>query len=506
MKRFHTAAWLGLTSAAFLVLLSPAWAQQDSSAGQAGAAPASTDQSSGAPPAATGPSAGPDIENPPLSGLDQPTSEPAYGGRSYLVPGIQVSEAVDASSSGLTSKLAGTNEVAQGLGSLDLQKIWKKYQLGLDYIAGGTVFQGHVNQPHLGNSYQVHTLATDQRILWRTGQLAFRDSFNYLPEGTFGYGSFGGAGGFSSALGGGTTGGVGAGTGLGGGITGGIPGGTFGGGQIGSLGIQPRINNLTIVDVTQSLSPRSTIVIAAGYDYTHFFSNALTSLPLINSQMSSAQIGYDYLLNRHDRISALYAYQSIHFPSSGSGTVDAHLWHFLYGHRISGRLNMVVGGGPQLIIFHSPLIAVPNQLSGSGRAQLSYQLRSRTSAQLTYMHYVTPGSGFFAGANTDVARASMNQLMGHNWSFNADIGYSHNSQLQASALGASAAKTYDYWYGGTSIRRQLGRYFGAFVSYQYSDIRFNTSVCTVPGTCATSQARNVGLVGIDWHPHPFRLD
>ena len=495
MKRFGTAAWWwGAALAAFLVLLSPAWAQQGNSS-----------QSGGAPPAATGPAAGPDIENPPLSGFDQPVSEPAYGGRSYLVPGIQVSEAVNAISAGLLSKTAGVNEAARGLGSLDLQKIWKRYQIGLDYIAGGTVFQGPLNQPQFGRSYQVHTLAMDQRILWRTGQLVFRDSFNYLPEGTFGFSSFGGAGGFSSALGGGGLGGIGAGTGLGGGITGGIPG-TLGAGQIGSIGVQPRIGNLSIVDVTQALSPRSTVVAAVGFDYTDFLKNAQTSLSLINSQTSSAQIGYDYLLNRRDRISAMYAYQSFHFPRSGSGNVEAHLWHLLYGHRITGRLNLVVGGGPQLIIFHNPLASVPNKITGSGQVQLSYQVRSRTGTQLSYMHYTSPGSGFFAGADTDVANASLNQLVGRNWTFNLHVGYSHNSQLQKSLKGTSAAQTYDYVFAGSSIRRQLGRYFGAFVSYQYNDVHFDTSVCTIPGTCGRSSARHTGLVGIDWHPHPFRLD
>jgi hypothetical protein len=498
MKRFGTKAWQFLIAAAFLTFaLVPAWAQQDDS---------SSAQAGGAPPAATGPSAGPDIENPPLSGLDQPTSEPAYGGRSYVIPGIQLSEAVNATTSGLISSTAGVNEVARGLGSLDLQKIWKKYQLGLDYIGGGTVYQGHIQQANQGRSDQTHTLAIDQRILWRTGQFVFRDSFNYLPEGSFGFGSYGGAGGFGSALGGGGIGGSGAGTGLGGGTTGGIPGGTFGGGTIGSVGIQPRINNLSIVDVTESLSPRSTVVLAAGFDYTEFLKSGQTSLPLINSQMSSAQIGYDYLLNRRDRISALYAYQSFHFPTSGSGNVNAHLWHLLYGHRISGRLNVVVGGGPQLIIFHSSMSSVPNRLTASGRAQVSYQMSSRTSARVSYMHYTSPGSGFFAGANTDVVNTSLGHLVGRYWKFDVNGGYSYNSQLQQSVLGASAAKNYRYWYGGGSLRRQLGRYFGAFASYQYNDIRFNTSVCTIPGTCGTSTGRHVGLVGIDWHPHPFRLD
>lgn len=499
MKRFRTAVWPLVTAVVFLTLVSAsAWTQVDTS--------------SPPPAAATGPS-GPDIENPPLSGLDQPTSEPAYGGRSYLVPGIQVSESVNGTSSGLTSRTAGTNESARGLGSVDLQKIWKKYQLAIDYVAGGTVFQGHINLPHTGNSYQTHTLAMDQRILWRTGQLAFRDSFNYLPEGSFGFGSYGGAGGFNSALGGGGVGGA-AGTGLGGGTTGGIPGaGSFGGTGFGSVGIQPRIDNLSIVDVTQSLSPRSTVVLAGGYDYTDFLKNSQPSLPLINSQMTTAQFGYDYALGRHDRLSALYAYQSFHFPNAGSGNVNAHLWHFLYGHRITGRLNIVVGGGPQLIIFHSSsLISVPNRITGSGRAQLNYQLRQTTNTQISYMHYVTPGSGFFAGANTDVVRGTVGQRFGRNWSLNADVGYSHNHQLQASALGvSSAAKTYDYWYAGSSIRRQIGRYFGAFVSYQYNGLRFNvsapgTTVCTTPGVCGTSTNQNVGLVGIDWHPHPFRLD
>ena len=512
MKRFSTKAWRFLTVAALLVLvlvlvLVPAWAQQgDPSAAPSSSSQSSSAQTSGAPPAATGPAAGPDIENPPLSGLDQPTSEPAYGGRSYLIPGIQLSESVNATTSGVNSKTAGTSESTRGLGSLDLQKIWKRYQIGLDYIAGGTVYQGHIHQAHRGNAYQTHTLASTQRILWRTGQLAFRDSFSYLPEGSFGFGSFGGAGGFGSALGGGGAGGTGAGTGLGGGVTGGIPGGTFGGGQIGSIGIQPRINNLSIIDVTQSFSPRSTVVVAAAYDYTDYLKNAQSSLFLINSQMFSAQIGYDYLLSRRDRLSATYAYQSFHFPSAGSGNINAHQWHLTYGHRISGRLNLVVGGGPQLIVFHRPLAALPNKITASGRAQLSYALNSRTTTQVSYMHYTSPGSGFFAGASTDVAQGSANRLAGRNWSLTANLGYSRNSQLQLSSLGASAARTYKYWYGGSSIRRQLGRYFGAFVSYQYSDIRFNTSVCTNPGTCGTSSGQQVGLVGIDWHPHPFRLD
>ena len=84
----------------------------------------------------------------------------------------------------------------------------------------------------------MHTLAAVQRILWRTGQLAIRDSFSYLPEGSFGFSSYGGAAGFGSSLGNGLS-GSGAGTGLGGGLGSGLPGG-LGSTSYGSIGLSAK--------------------------------------------------------------------------------------------------------------------------------------------------------------------------------------------------------------------------------------------------------------------------
>ncbi|HZP16437.1 MAG TPA: hypothetical protein VFB00_00630, partial [Terriglobales bacterium] len=211
MNRTHKTICSAFTLFLFAALaLSSALAQEEAGGSQAG----------GAVPAATGP-AERNTENPPLSGLDTPISEPAYGGRSYLVPGIQLSEGVDSNPSATTAKFSNISTVTRALGSVDLQKIWRRYQLGLDYIAGGTIYAG-ARQSGVGRAYQVHTLAADQRMLWRTGQLVIRDMFDYLPEGTFGFNSYGGAGSFGSAFGGGVP-GVGPGAGLGGGIAGGSP-------------------------------------------------------------------------------------------------------------------------------------------------------------------------------------------------------------------------------------------------------------------------------------------
>jgi len=489
-KQVIRVALLLMSAAAFLSVT--AWAQDDSS-----------DQSAGAPPAASTP-AEINAENPPLSGLDAPSAEPAYGGRSYLMPGIQLTESINSNANGNTGSNTHVAEVSRGLGSLDLQKIWKSNQLGLDYIAGGVFYAGP-HSPGQKRSYQVHTFAANDRILWRTGQLAIRDSFDYLPEGTFGSSSFGGVGGLGSALGG-----VGAGTGLGGGLTGGTPSGLVGSpGSFGSIGLQPRIDNSSVLDVVQQLSPRSSFTIAGGYDFTNFLNKAQSTVSLVDSQQFNGQLGFNRLLNKKDQIGFLYAFQDFHFPTSGSGTVTAQIVHVIYGHRVTGRLNFTAGGGPQFVIIHSPLFGESKRISGNVSIALHYIFSPRTNAQILYQRFVSPGSGFYAGSNTDATRLSVSHLFGRHWKAIADGGYSHNSSLQKNLLTTGLnSSSYAYWYAGGSLRRQIGQHFGAFASYQFN--RFGSGGCpTGTGStalCAKTFQQHVGSIGIDWHPRPIRLD
>lgn len=491
----------------WMIPIAPAVFAQDDSA------PAPSQQSDqGAAPAATAP---PElnVENPPLSGLDEPQAEPAYGGRSYLIPGLQFSESADSNPSGTANKNTSITLASRGLASLDLQKIWKRSQLGLDYIGGDLYYAGPGFLTRSRN-YQVHTFAGDERILWRTGQLAFRDSFNYLPQGSFGFNSFGGAGAFGSALGGGLTGSA-PGAGLGGGLTGGggtntgLSNGTFGGNQ-------PRVSNAGIVDVVQQISPRSSITLAGAYDFTHFMNKSTAALPVIDSQVSTGQIGFNHILTRKDQVGFMYSFEELHFPIPESGTVEAHVWNGMYGHRITGRLNLVVAGGPKLIQINNspqnPAFAVlgptSRRVSGDGRVLLHYMVTSRTNAQFLYTHSITAGSGFFAGANSDATRVSLAHVFGRRWTGTTDAGYSHHSAIQTSLVGLGLnSNTYQYWYAGASLRRQVGQHFGAFVTYQFDD--FGSGRCgggSSTALCGQTARQYVGVVGFDWHPRPLRLD
>jgi hypothetical protein len=464
----------------------------------------STDQ--GAPPAATGPDTTTQvIENPPLSGLDEPSFEPGYGARSYLLPSAQLNEAVDTNPASTLGSKTVIKNVTRGLGSLTLQKLWKIHPLDVAYVGGVSHYYGKT-----GNTFQIHSLAATQRLLWRTGQLAFRDSFSYLPQGNFGFSSFGGAG---AAGGGGGLGGLGGGVGTGGGIAGGGGGGVFPNGQFGSLGNQPRVTNSSIVDLTQAFSPRSSVVLSGGYGLTTFI-NAPTGY--INSQQTTGLAGYNYQLSRHDQLALTYAFQEFHFPRTGSGSFNVNVWQVLYGHRISGKLDLKLGGGPQWIHSYGssqvlPGVFLPNNrslVSGAGRASLTYRMSDRTNMILNYSHYTTPGSGFFAGSNTDMVRLALNHSLSRRWSLLTDTGYSRNSRvLPNQTTLVHNASTYTYWYAGGALRRQLGRHLGAFASYQYDSIGFNSGLCTASNPrCSRVSARHLGLIGLDWTPRPIRLD
>jgi hypothetical protein len=474
-------------------------------------------QSSGAPAAATGPAAV-DPDNPPLSDLDVPTSETPFTGRSFFIPGLQFDEAIDSNGYGGSNGSSQTiTEVSQGLGSIDLQKIWRRYQVGLDYVAGGSYITGP-NPSGLPRGYQTHSFGSDQRILWRTGQLSIRDTFMYLPEGTFGFGSYGGFGGFSSAMGGSGLSGVGLGSGLGGGIAGGTPGGLYGSGQFGTIGIQPRIDNVAIIDVAQGISPRSTVTIGGGYDFSEYLDKSRSNFPLVNSQVATGQIGFNRLISRKDQIALVAVYQQIQFPGGGGGGVHAYVFQARYGHRISGKLDLVIAGGPQVTtvntiypILGGNLAPIPSttSISGNGSVTLGYNVSARTSVHLDYQHFLTPGSGFYAGANTDALRVSVSHLLSRNLTFLTDNGWTYNTPLQSrSTNNGINASSYQYWYLSASLRRMVGQHLGVFATYQF--YRFLAGSCSSSSAslavCGNTYDRHVGVIGLSWHPRPIRLD
>ena len=496
MNRRHKHQSL-LTLGMLAFALTGAWAQDTSPPPSTEPAPESGQQQ---PTPAYGQenSPPPISENPPLSGLDLPSLEPHAAPVSYIQPGATFSESAD-TNIGNTLGGATFGSVSRGLGSVTLRRLWNNYDLGLDYIGGVGYY--HVSGQGLKALQQMDL---DQKITWKRGQLSLRDSFSYLPEGNFG-GAYGSTGSQGIASMGNTS-----------------FGGFWGGSNLGTVGLAPRILNVSLADISENLSPKSAITAAGGYAFTHFYGNdASTGTAFIGSSQVSGEAGYNRILTSHTQIALVYGYQGFDFSVFGTA-FHSHVIQGMYGHRISGRMDLLLGAGPQITLIDTtscsiPLLAVSScvpfgsiitvkdtRLGVAAQGRLRYRF-PRTSLDLHYERYETSGAGFFAGAQSDIVSLNAERPLTRVWSGFADIGYSRNERLQIVNAGIPA-KTYTYGFLGGGLHRAFGRNFHAFASYQFNELWFDQSLCQSVSPCSRISNRQVVTFGLDWTPRPIRID
>jgi hypothetical protein len=488
-----------LTLGMLACALSGAWGQDSTTPPASGTVPDSGQQ----PVPAYGQENAPPLvsENPPLSGIDLPSLEPHGAPISYIQPGATLSESADTNVGNVLGG-SGVASVTRGLGSVTLKRLWSHFDLALDYV-GGLAYYSRSGQ----SIKSLQQMDFEQKISWKRGQLSLRDSFSYLPEGNFGgaYGSIGSQG--VASLGNSPF------------------GGFWGGSGLGSLGLTPRILNVSMADVSENLTPKSAVTAAGGYAFTHYYGNNVTTGgPFIGSSQTSGQVGYDRILTSHTQIALLYGYQGFDFSVVGTA-FHSNIIEGLYGHRISGRMDLLLGVGPQFTRIATactlldalsgispctvnqsgqPIGSIANTKIGvAAQARLRYKF-TRTSLELTYRRMETSGSGFFAGAQSDIVRLSAERPLSRVWSGFVDIGFSRSDRLQT-ATGGVAANTYTYGFAGAGLHRAFGRNFHGFASYQFNELYFDSSLCGT-GPCNRISNRNVVTFGLDWTPRPIRID
>ncbi len=463
----------------------------------------------GAPP--------PISQNPPLSGLDLPSLEPNAAPLSYLQPGATVSESENSNIAN-TPNGSVTSSVTRAVGSIALRRLWSNYDLALDYSGGAAYY----NLNGLGWK-ALQQMDVDQKISWKRGNISLRDSFSYLPEGNFGesYGALGSAG--IQNLG--ST----------------AFGSFWGGSALGTLGLAPRILNVSLVDVTENLTPKSALTAAGGYAFTHFYGSQPNGASFFGSSQISAQGAYNRILSAHTQVALVYGYQGFDFNALAS-SFHSHIVEGMYGHRITGRMDLLIAAGPQFTKISLPCIAGqtgcqagPNELVGSmpdtrigaaGQARLRYRF-PKTMLDVRYEHFLTSGSGLFAGAETDIARLDATRPLNRVWSLGTDLGFARNSRLQSltapqlkncnepgqqnpnpklPTCPGLSANVYDYGFVGLAVHRQFGRSFHGYLSYEFNEIWFDHSYCGALPQCNRISNRDVITIGLDWTPRPIRLD
>lgn len=419
-------------------------------------------------------------ENPPVTGLDEPSLELHTATRSFISPALQASESADTNGLNQLGGGAGAQSITRILGALDLQQFWPKSDLFAEYLGGGAFY----SSPYQVKQLQAAGLEAVTR--WRTGQVTVRDAFNYLPDGSFSIGTFGGVPGLGIATGNG---------GLNGGVAG-VHG--FSSGSLGSVGDIPRLANTAVIDAVQAINPVSAVTLAGGFSNAHFFD---PSNLFINSDQVTIEGGYTHLITRHDQIGVVYAFQLFQFPQESGGQFYNHIVNLRVKYYLSGRMSLTAGAGPEYTVLEEG--GYLNRWSLSARVLLNYKF-AHSSMGATYEKFTSSGSGFFAGANTQAARLLYTRPIGRTWEFYGDLAFSHNTKLQDSTFGVPAG-SYNEGSAGGVFRKHIGRLWDAFVAYRFSEVAFDVPV-TIGGSTGRVAQRNVGSIGIEWHPTPTRIE
>ena len=432
-------------------------------------------------------------DNPPVTGLDEPGLNLHTATRSFISPALQVSESADTNGQNALGGTSNIESISRVLGALDLQQFWPKSDLFLEYVGGGAFYA----DPYGVRQLQAFGLEGVTR--WRTGQITLRDAFSYLPDGSFQIGTFGGAPGLGFA----TVGGIG-----GGALGGGVPGANPNTSVFEGAGTIPRLTNTAILDGVQALNPVSAVTVAGGFSNAHFFDSTNCAIPdttcLVNSDQLTIEGGYSHLINRHDQIGVVYAFQLFQFPQFTGGEIFVHIVNVRWSHTITGKLSLIVGAGPEYTDLQQQEHI--ENWSLSARATLRYRM-GHSSLIGTYEKFTSAGSGFFAGASVQAARVGYTRPLGRTWEFYGDVGFTHNAKLQNAPLDVGvAAGSYNDGFASAIFRKHLGRSYDFFAGYRFSELDFSQQV-TLPGAGSGKiDQRQIGTIGVEWHPRPTRIE
>jgi hypothetical protein len=373
----------------------------------------------------------------------------------------------------------GTGTVAQSAlqavtmfnGNLNYNRIWSRYHLTITYNGGDTLYQGP--EPNL--SFQ--NLVVAQEIDWERWRLHLRDDFSATPGALFGGTGMGGPGliGQFSSIFGASLNSIGQG---------------FAPSETIQTGPAMRYVNTVLGEAEYSFSRRSAFSFAGSYGILHF-----TDAGYISSRSINAQAGYDYLLDSKNSIAVLGSYGNIDYTGTTISTSDYGA-AFAFGRKITGRLAFQAAAGPEQIRVAGTANGNFQTWTWSVNSALTYE-RRRSGFSLTFVRGLTNGSGVLFGSTSDTFSGSLHHQFTRFWTGSVNGGYSFNRSLVPVG---NATVSFNTWFIGANIGRQLGRHARVGFSYGLQK-QYNSVVCPVTSCGVTGFQQTFGTT-VNWHLRP----
>jgi hypothetical protein len=382
-------------------------------------------------------------------------------------PVFRFSESVD------TGVAAGqtTSDTNVG-GSVLFGQLRDRYHLTVSYNFMQTFYEPASN---LDEAYQ--SLNVSEVVMWSRWTLRLRDALALSPESTFG-GLFAGGVGLAEQN---ST------------LTGITP--AVQTNETILTGFANRLDNTSVAEVDYSLSPRVTVTFAGSYELLHFLNPGY-----FDTRNWDGRVGFNYALDAKDTIAIIYDYNRTSFTGGASGILESQLTQLAFGRKITGRLALQVSAGPQLIRLLDSGVSNSTTLSWGLTTSLRYQLTRATYLGASYFHGTTPGSGVYAGSESDFVTFNAGHQFSRLLAASLTGGYSLNKTLAVTALLPNTASNYQNWYIGGSVSRQIARGLHIGANYGFQQQYSAVGVCPVLACGLPEGSQQIATVTVEWHP------
>jgi hypothetical protein len=399
--------------------------------------------------------------------------------RSYWQPQVNMYATVDSNPDGVGS---GTDWTAGGAvsGRVDVHRISGISTMDVSYLGGVSFYGNSSYSPDI-----VQALGFSDKFEFHRSTLSFFDQFSYLPGYGSGYGGLGGLAGTSLP-----------GTGL---------GPSYAPGQTVLTGSGQTLENSVVAELDTKLSPRGSITLSGGFYFAHYFSG-----DFYNSINPIFRAGYNYALSPKDTIAVIYWFSDLSYSNYEQQSINTQTVQFSYGRVVSRVLSFQVAAGPQFSNSQIPISVTGAPTTVGSTTQVGLALNAgltwttgRNTLGLSYYHGLTPGSGVFAGSNSDTFAGSFRRAASRTFTSGITGGYSRNQGVTSNAsTGTFTNQTYDYWYASASLTHPVGPSLGLTLSYWFT--YQNSPPCVGVGpNCGSNAITNLISFGVGWHARPM---
>lgn len=423
----------------------------------------------------------------PLSGALEFSPGSVGRVRSYLLPSFQYTGYADTNSAFTTAP--GTLDTRSTLvGSITLQRVWRRAQFNLDYAGGallyGTRYDRNSTAP-LPSNGMMHRLSFSQTFSSRRWTIFFGDSALYLPESPFGFAGFGGLESFGGGLGGGYL------------SSAGQLSPMFMPSQTILTGTARRVSSASIAQVQYNAGSRSAITATGSYGILHFLDSGF-----ISSEYWTVLTGYNHAVTRKDTVAITYAHSWVRFSGVNREILNRGLM-LSYGRRITGKLALELSAGSLVNMVAKPMGGSTTHAFWSTYDSLQYQFR-KGNLGFSFMRYMTGGSGLLLGAETNLAQMTLGHQLPRRFFGSLSLGHAYSQSLTQDRAAQRDFK-YESWQGGSSLSREFGPHTSVYLNYDVQRQISNNPSC-FGNNCGRVTLRHVAGVGINLHSRPVRID